>query len=68
MATPQAIVSGLYFLVIFAVGLYATRFVKDSTDFLLAGRRLGVVLAAAALAAVTPTARPGPPQAAGAGP
>jgi solute:Na+ symporter, SSS family len=51
MQTPQLVIVGLYFGLIFAVGVYATRFVKDSTDFLLAGRRLGVLLAAAALAA-----------------
>jgi solute:Na+ symporter, SSS family len=51
MATSQLIIVGAYFALIFGVGLYATRFVRDSTDFLLAGRRLGVPLAAAALAA-----------------
>jgi solute:Na+ symporter, SSS family len=51
MQTTQLVIVGAYFALIFAVGLYATRFVKDSTDFLLAGRRLGVLLAAAALAA-----------------
>lgn len=40
-----------YLLVILGVGLWATRFVKTSEDFLLAGRRLGWVLATAALAA-----------------
>jgi solute:Na+ symporter, SSS family len=51
MNTPQLVVVGVYFVVIFAVGLWATRFVHTSTDFLLAGRRLGVLLAAASLAA-----------------
>jgi solute:Na+ symporter, SSS family len=51
MQTPQVLIVGAYFALIFAVGLYATRFVRDSTDFLLAGRRLGLLLAAAALAA-----------------
>ena len=51
MESSQLIIVGLYFALIFGVGLYATRFVKDSTDFLLAGRRLGLVLATAALAA-----------------
>jgi len=51
MQTTQLVLIGAYFALIFGVGLYATRFVKDSTDFLLAGRRLGVLLAAAALAA-----------------
>ncbi len=40
-----------YLAVIFAVGVWATRFVKSSEDYLLAGRRLGWVLATAALAA-----------------
>jgi solute:Na+ symporter, SSS family len=51
LETSQLIIAGLYFALIFGVGIYATRFVKDSTDFLLAGRRLGLVLATAALAA-----------------
>ena len=51
MEPSQLIIVGLYFALIFGVGIYATRFVKDSTDFLLAGRRLGLVLATAALAA-----------------
>ena len=51
MESSQLIIVGLYFALIFGVGIYATRFVKDSTDFLLAGRRLGLVLATAALAA-----------------
>lgn len=51
METTPLVIVGLYFALIFGVGLYATRFVRDSTDFLLAGRRLGVLLAAAALAA-----------------
>lgn len=40
-----------YLALIFAVGVWATRYVKDTEDFLLAGRRLGIVLATAALAA-----------------
>ncbi|MBP3193323.1 sodium:solute symporter family protein [Natronogracilivirga saccharolytica] len=51
MQTSQLIIAGLYFAVIFGVGMYATRYVKNATDFLLAGRRLGLVLATAALAA-----------------
>jgi solute:Na+ symporter, SSS family len=51
MQTAQLVIVGVYFALIFGVGLYATRYVSDSTDFLLAGRRLGVLLAAAALAA-----------------
>lgn len=41
----------IYLLIILTVGLWATRFVKTNDDFLLAGRRLGWVLATAALAA-----------------
>jgi solute:Na+ symporter, SSS family len=51
VVTSQLVIVGAYFAVIFGVGIYATRFVRDSTDFLLAGRRLGLLLAAAALAA-----------------
>lgn len=40
-----------YLALVFAVGVWATRFVKSSDDYLLAGRRLGWVLATAALAA-----------------
>ena len=47
----QLIIMGGYFLLLFGIGIYATRFIKDSTDFLLAGRRLGIVLATAALTA-----------------
>ncbi len=51
MEPSQLIIVSFYFALIFGVGIYATRFVKDSTDFLLAGRRLGLLLATAALAA-----------------
>jgi solute:Na+ symporter, SSS family len=51
MQTPQLILVGTYFALIFGIGIYATRFVRDSNDYLLAGRRLGIPLAAAALAA-----------------
>ena len=40
-----------YLAAIFAVGVWAKRFVETTEDFLLAGRRLGWVLATAALAA-----------------
>lgn len=40
-----------YLTLVFAVGVWATRFVSSSEDYLLAGRRLGWVLATAALAA-----------------
>ena len=36
---------------VFGIGFYASRLVKDSNDFLLAGRNLGLVLATATLAA-----------------
>src|SRR5699024_9321384 len=51
MPTLQTIILAVYFIVIFGVGLYATRFIDDTTDFLLAGRRLGLVLATATLCA-----------------
>jgi len=51
MLSVQISVLILYFIGLFAVGLYATRFIGDNTDFLLAGRRLGPVLATAALCA-----------------
>ncbi len=51
MNTYQLVIMGGYFLILFGIGIYATRFIKDSTDFLLAGRRLGIVLATAALTA-----------------
>ncbi|MCW3489363.1 sodium:solute symporter family protein [Dethiobacter alkaliphilus] len=40
-----------YFAIIFGIGFYASRFVKSSTDFLLAGRKLGLLLTTATLAA-----------------
>jgi solute:Na+ symporter, SSS family len=51
MPSLQVIVLALYFIVIFAVGVYATRFIGNTTDFLLAGRRLGLLLATATLCA-----------------
>ena len=40
-----------YLAAMLAIGIYASRYIKTTTDFLLAGRRLGVLLAAATLAA-----------------
>lgn len=51
MPSIQLIVLIVYFVGLFAVGLYATRFIGSNTDFLLAGRRLGPVLATATLCA-----------------
>lgn len=51
MPSFQLVVLVVYFIALFAVGAYATRFISNSTDFLLAGRRLGPVLATAALCA-----------------
>ncbi len=51
MDTTRLIIILGYFIIVFGIGFYASRFVKDSTDFLLAGRRLGLVLTAATLAA-----------------
>lgn len=51
MTQMQTLLVLIYLLAILVVGLWATRFVKTNDDFLLAGRRLGWVLATAALAA-----------------
>lgn len=51
MPEIQIIVLIAYFAVIFLIGVYATRFIGDTTDFLLAGRRLGLLLATATLCA-----------------
>lgn len=51
MPSLQLTVLIAYFAGLFAVGLYATRFIGSNTDFLLAGRRLGPVLATATLCA-----------------
>lgn len=45
------VIVAAYLAVIFAVGIYASRYVNDSTDFLLAGQRLGPVLLIGTLAA-----------------
>ena len=42
---------GIYVLITLFVGLYAGRKVKNSADFIVAGRRLGVVLATGTLSA-----------------
>jgi SSS family solute:Na+ symporter len=47
----QLIVLIVYFAGLLAVGVYAARFIGSNTDFLLAGRRLGPVLATATLCA-----------------
>lgn len=51
MTAPQVWLVLGYLAAIFAVGVWAKRFVQTTDDFLLAGRRLGWVLATAALAA-----------------
>lgn len=51
MPDLQVVILVLYFVVIFGVGVYATRYIHDTTDFLLAGRRLGLLLATATLCA-----------------
>ncbi len=40
-----------YLLVMLGIGVWAKKFIKSTDDYLLAGRRLGVLLAAATLAA-----------------
>lgn len=51
MEAIQLLVMIVYFLILFGVGIYAARYITDNTDFLLAGRRLGLIFAAAALCA-----------------
>jgi len=51
MPSVELVVVLVYFAGLFGVGVFATRFIGDSTDFLLAGRRLGPVLATATLCA-----------------
>lgn len=51
MPSIQILVVAIYFAVIFSVGVWASRLIGDATDFLLAGRRLGLVLATATLCA-----------------
>ncbi|HKL51730.1 MAG TPA: hypothetical protein VJ902_04745, partial [Wenzhouxiangellaceae bacterium] len=51
MPSLQLFVLIVYFVGLFGVGLYATRFIGSNTDFLLAGRRLGPALATATLCA-----------------
>ncbi len=47
----QLTVLAVYFIGLLAVGVYAARLIGSNTDFLLAGRRLGPVLATATLCA-----------------
>ena len=49
--TPIIIGLSIYVLITLLVGVYAGRRVKGSADFLVAGRRLGIVLATGTLAA-----------------
>ena len=49
--TPIIIALCLYVLLTLLVGIYAGRRVKDSADFVVAGRRLGIWLATGTLAA-----------------
>jgi SSS family solute:Na+ symporter len=51
MPSVQIVVLSIYFLLVFGVGVYASRFIGNTTDFLLAGRRLGLALATATLCA-----------------
>ncbi|WP_376695160.1 hypothetical protein [Wenzhouxiangella sp. EGI_FJ10305] len=51
MPNLQVILLALNFVVIIGVGVYATRYIDDTTDFLLVGRRLGLLLATATLCA-----------------
>lgn len=51
MPSLQVAILIIYFVVVFGVGVYATRFIGNTTDFLLAGRRLGLLLATATLCA-----------------
>jgi len=51
MPSLQIVVLIVYFTGLFGTGLYATRFIGSNTDFLLAGRRLGLALATATLCA-----------------
>jgi len=41
----------VYLAAMLFIGIYASRFIKSTSDFLLAGRRLGLILTAATLAA-----------------
>ena len=50
MTTPAVIVV-VYLAIMLAVGIYASRFVKDTTDFLLAGRKMGLLVLIATLCA-----------------
>lgn len=41
IATPDLVVIGIYFAIVFAIGFYVARRTHDSDDLFLAGRRLG---------------------------
>jgi SSS family solute:Na+ symporter len=45
------VIVGLYLLGMLLIGVYASKNIKDKDDFLLAGRRLGIGMASATLAA-----------------
>ncbi|MDT8449874.1 MAG: sodium:solute symporter family protein [Wenzhouxiangellaceae bacterium] len=51
MDSIQLVVLTAYFVAVFGIGVYAMRFIGTNTDFLLAGRRLGPVLATATMCA-----------------
>ena len=52
MANPLVLIGlGVYIAVILGVGLYAGRRVRNSTDFIVAGQRLPLLLCTATLAA-----------------
>ncbi len=51
MDSTRLTIIAAYFVIVFGIGFYASRFVKSSTDFLLAGRRLGLLMVTATLAA-----------------
>lgn len=51
MENTRLAVVVIYLVIVLGIGVYASRLIKDSTDFLLAGRRLGLLMATATLAA-----------------
>ena len=52
MANPPVLIGlGLYLVLMLGIGLYASRRVKGSTDFIVAGKRLSLLLCTATLAA-----------------
>jgi len=46
---PVVIILTLYFSLMLLIGFWSGRKIKDTTDFLIAGRRLGLVLATATM-------------------